>query len=58
MSKTFELYCPKHGHLRIEVERPPMLPGKNVYCPWCAQRMARSGAEKEKWIPNYTGAQA
>lgn len=59
MSKTYEMDCPKHGHIRIEVEKPPILPGRTVYCPWCAQRLAKLGeGSKVKWELNPTGVKA
>jgi hypothetical protein len=55
MSKEYNLYCPKHGHLKIEVEKPPTI-SKNVYCPWCAQRLAQPDKDaKEEWQPNFVG---
>lgn len=57
MSKTFILVCPKHGVLKIEVEKPSIIMSKNVYCPWCAQRLSNRSGEREKWIPNYNAGE-
>jgi hypothetical protein len=58
MSKTFEFTCPKHGHIKIEVEKPSIVMTRNVYCPFCAQRLSNKPADKEKWQVGYTSAEA
>lgn len=55
MLKEYNLYCPKHGHIRIEVEKPPAI-SKSVYCPWCAQRLMQPDKDaQKKWGTGYTG---
>lgn len=53
MSKEYNLFCSKHGHIKIEVEKPPVI-SRLVHCPWCAQRLMQLDKDtKEKWQPNY-----
>ena len=50
--------CPKHGVLRIEVEKPPIL-SRRVFCPWCASEMLMAEkVEEEKKELRLEAAQA
>jgi len=55
MSKTYEFECPKHGHLRIEVEKPPLKFNYKGYCPLCLETIRKPVGvkDKQKWQPNY-----
>ena len=54
MSKEYIFFCTKHGQLHIEVEKPPLI-SRNVYCPWCAQKLLRTIKEAEKELQlNYS----
>jgi len=44
--KVFEFTCPKHGKVRVEVEKPPMI-SAYVKCPFC-DRLARAVKLEEK----------
>jgi len=58
MSKTYMFCCPKHGVLRIEVEKPPIL-SRRVFCPWCASEMSKAEkVEEEKKEMRLEAAQA
>lgn len=60
MSKEYNLYCSKHGHVHIKVEKPPLI-SKLLHCPWCAQRLMQPGEDTKKgWQPSYVneGAKA
>jgi len=55
--KEYEFTCPKHGKVRIEVEKPPLIMAY-VRCPFC-DRLARTKkvempVGKSKWVGNYT----
>lgn len=46
MSKTYELYCPRHGKTEIRIENPPIMDDK-MSCPCCGERLLQP-LEKEK----------
>lgn len=48
--KTFELTCPKHGKVRIEVEKPPLL-ALYSRCPFCDVLLRTRRVEEKKPKP-------
>ena len=56
MSKEYNFYCSKHGHLHIEVEKPSAsLLRKSVYCPWCDRKLSIIADDKEKRTSKFLG---
>ena len=53
MTKIYELECPRHGHLKIEVERPPLKFRYFAYCPFCLEAIRKPAEDKKKWQPNF-----
>lgn len=56
MTKTYDLRCPKHGRMRIDVEKPPIKFTAAPYCPFCLSNLMKpdkSTKKVEKWQPNF-----
>lgn len=61
MSKEYNLFCGKHGRIKLEIEKPPLKFTTTLYCPFCLNRLAQPDKDaQKKWEPNYVaeGAKA
>lgn len=53
MSKEYNLFCFRHGHIHIEVEKPPIKYTTAPFCPFCLERLKQPDKDtQEKWQPN------
>lgn len=52
MTKTYELECPKHGRLKIEVEKPPLKFRYMAYCPFCLETIRKPEKADQKFQQN------
>jgi hypothetical protein len=50
MVKIFVYRCPKHGQVRIEVEKPPIRLQYAAFCPFCLDRLSKEKQQEEKQV--------
>jgi len=47
-NNSYDLYCHKHGHLHIEVEKPPGMFSVGPFCPFCLSKLMEPNKDKDK----------